>query len=632
MELVEVEKHQVLMTGNEAIARGLIEAGVNVATAYPGTPSSEVLSAFVRISKENDLNVYAEWAVNEKVAFEISYATSLCGLRVAAIMKHLGTHWILDPLAVSAITGIKGSLIVISADDPVPLSSQSSTDTRNHAKITHIVAVEPSDPAEAKELVKRAVTLSEKVGLPVIFRYTDRIAHSRVPVSLGSICPGIKRKRPSFKKEPEKLISIAPNVRRNIPELFKKLEEVKDLVSRPPWISGEGPSSGKLGIIASGSPYNDVKEVLSLIGTTEISLLEVCVSNPLPEKPILDFISSVKSVLIVEELDPIIELEIFRIALSNNLQVKIYGKSTGHLKRYGEITTDQILRALLMIEGKNPNGTSIEAIEVPQRVPQLCAGCPHRGAFISIKRAIKRVAGSRGIILGDRGCYDQGGNPPLRAIDAAIAMGSSIAMAIGLAKSGVEDSIIAVIGDSTFFHAGIPPLIDAYVHKAPIVVAILDNSWMSMTGHQPNPRTGRNAMGEKAPIVLPEKIAECIGIQFIRVVDPYNIVESEKAVVNALFGARNGPAVVIFRRECVLQELRRLRKEGDRPKPLQVNPAKCEGCRVCVKTGCSALKFDLFENKAKIIEEKCVGCSICTQICPFGAIESKLQEVYDYGG
>ncbi len=629
MRLVEMGKYGVLMTGNEAIARGLLEGEVTVATAYPGTPSSEVLNAYVRISRENDLKIYAEWAVNEKVAFEISFAASLCGLKAAAIMKHLGTHWVLDPLVVSAVTGIRGGLVIVSADDPAPLSSQSSTDTRNHAKLAHIIAVEPSDPAEAKELIKETVKLSESIGLPAIFRYTDRIAHGRALIELGSFDSKMSLKRPTFEKDPEKLVSIAPNARKNIPELFRKLEKATETVSKPPWVIREGPPSGEFGIITSGAPYHDVKEALSLLGNNEISLLKLRVSNPIPEEPILDFLSNVDEVLIAEELDPIIELEIFRIAFTNDLQVKIYGKSTGHLRPYGELTTYQILRALLQIMGRNPGFPSENTVveDVPRRIPQLCAGCSHRGAYISIKNALKKAYGGRGIVLGDRGCYNQGGNPPLRAIDTAIAMGSSIGMAVGLAKSGITDPIIAVIGDSTFFHAGIPPLIDAYVHKAPIVVAVLDNSWTSMTGHQPNPRTGRDIIGEPAPVVYPEKIAEGIGIRFIEVVDPYHIIESEKTIIRALSAAKNGPAVVIFRRECVLQELRRLRKRGIQPRSLRVDPAKCVGCRICIKTGCPALEFDYSDNKARIIETKCVGCTICAQICPSNAIKPECWEV-----
>ncbi len=623
MKLLEIQKSKELMTGNEAIARGLIESGASVVTAYPGTPSSEVLEAYVRMSKENGLKVYAEWSVNEKVAFEISFAASLCGLRAASIMKHLGTHWVLDPLAVSVITGVRGGLLVISADDPEPLSSQSSTDTRNHAKLAHAIAVEPSDPAEAKELVEKALELSEKIEIPVIFRYTDRIAHGRAPVELNSIPRDKYKRSPKFERNPNKLVSIAPNARKNIPQVFNKLERAKKIVSNPPWVVKEGSSEGGFGIIASGGPYYDVKEALSLMKIDDVAILKLSIANPLPEDAILDFISDLDKVLVVEDLDPIIESEVYRIAQSNGISVKIYGKSTGHLRPYGELTSHQILKALLMIkeEWSNRLIPREKLLEVPRRTPQLCAGCSHRGAYISIKRALKKEYGGQGIVLGDRGCYNQGANPPLRAIDTAIAMGSSIAMAVGLVKSGIKEPVIAVIGDSTFFHAGIPPLIDAYVHKAPIVVAVLDNSWTSMTGHQPNPRTGKNAMGEPAPIVYPEKIAEGIGIEFIEVVDPYNITESEKAIIRALKTAKEGPALVVFRRECVLQQLRRLRREGYRPKPAKVNSERCKGCRICIKIGCPALEFDFSTKKARIIEKKCVGCSICAQLCPVNAIE-----------
>ena len=609
---------KVLMTGNDAIARGLIEAGVRVAAAYPGTPSSELLKSVIRFSEGSDVHV--EWAVNEKVAFEVAFAASLCDLRSVAIMKHLGTHWALDPLAVSAVTGVKGGLLVVSADDPGPQSSQSSADTRNHAKLAHILAAEPSDPMDAKQLVKHSFTLSEKVGLPLLFRYTSRIAHGSGVVPLGEISK--PNKNPHFERDPSRFVSIAPNARRNIPKTFEKLDRAEQLVSRDPWVRREGPETGKLGIIACGVSYHYVKDALSIVGMeNEVPVLRLSISNPIPKGPILDFISAVDSAVLVEELDPIIEREVFQIAHLNGVDTTIYGKGTGHFSPYGEYNIDKVLDALSGILGLDFRIRRPRMNKIERRIPQMCAGCGHRGAYISIKGALRKFTrGNGGVVLGDRGCYNQGANPPLRAIDTAIAMGSSIAMAVGMAKSGVEEPLVAVIGDSTFFHGGIPPLIDAWVQRAPVVVAILDNRWTCMTGHEPNPGTGIDARGNPAPVVYPEKIVKGIGIDFVKVVDPYDIRSGEEAMTEALMNASSGPSVVVFRRECPLQVLRSMRKEGRTPAPLRIDQDECTSCLVCIRTGCPAIDLDLTSGKPLIIEEKCTGCTICAQVCPVGAI------------
>ena len=580
-----------LMSGNEAIARGLYESGVSLVTGYPGTPSSEVIKHLAEIDGE-----LVCWSVNEKVAFEEAYAAALSGVRSACVMKHLGTHWILDPLAVSAITGVSGGLLIISADDPVPESSQSSTDTRNHAVICHIPVVEPSSPSEAKELVQHCFELSERFNIPVLMRYTARLAHMSEPVDLGRRTPG---RIAEFRSDPDRLVSIAPNARRNIPELFRKVEEIREFVGKSPWVRIEE-GSGSLGVVTSGVPYLHLKEVVERENVRP-HVLKLSVAYPLPD--ISDFLSQMDRIIVLEDLDPIVEDQIYVLAYEKGISVKIIGKHSGHFRQYGEITYEDVRSALI---GDPPR---ISRELVPRRIPQLCPGCPHRGAFVAIK-SLKDA-----IVLGDRGCYNQGGNPPLRAIDTAIAMGSSVAMAVGLWRAGVNRPIVAVIGDSTFFHAGIPPLVEAVVSRAPIVIAVLDNRWTCMTGHQPNPSTGLDHVGRERPRVSIEDVCRAVGVGFVITVDPYNVDEGRIAMKVALEVARykSLPSVVVFRRECVLQVIRR---EGRTGAKYSVGD-ECIGCLSCLSIGCPAM--DLVEGKVVILDT-CTGCGICSQVCPVGAI------------
>ncbi len=582
------------MSGNEAIARGLYESGASLVTGYPGTPSSEVIKHLAEMDGE-----LVCWSVNEKVAFEEAYAAALSGVRSACVMKHLGTHWILDPLAVSAITGISGGLLIISADDPVPESSQSSTDTRNHAMICHIPAVEPSSPSDAKTLVKRCFELSERFSTPVLMRYTARLAHMFEPVDLGERTPG---RVANFRSDPDRLVSIAPNVRRNIPELFRKIDEIKDFVRRPPWLSIEE-GEGSLGVVTSGVSYLHLREVVEREGVRP-HVLKLSVTYPLPD--ISDFLSHLERVVVLEDLDPVVEDQIYVLAHEKGIGVKIIGKHSGHLRQYGEITYEDVCSALT----GDPPRTMGEL--VPRRIPQLCPGCPHRGAFVAIK-SLKEA-----VVLGDRGCYNQGGNHPLRAIDMAIAMGSSVAMAIGLWRAGVNRPIVAVIGDSTFFHAGIPPLVEAVVSRAPIVIAVLDNMWTCMTGHQPSPSTGLDHMGRERPRISIEDVCRAVGVGFLITVDPYDLKEGRTAMRIALEMARRKslPSVVVFRRECALQSVRRRGRTGVK---YSVG-GECIGCLSCLSIGCPAM--DLVKGKVVILDA-CVGCGICSQVCPVGAIRRR---------
>ncbi len=621
--LLGEEDKVVLMMGNEAIARGALEAGAQFITAYPGTPSSEVLANLSRVADR--AGIYVEWSTNEKVAFEAAYSAALAGLRSMTVMKHLGTHWIVDPLAVAAITGVDAGLVVVSADDPYPHSSQSSVDTRFHGRIVNIPVVEPSDPAEAKDLIVWAMDLSEETGTPVLFRYTTAVAHSKSPVRLGPL--RLERRRPRFPRDHPRLVSIAPHARANIPKLYDRLERVREAFEREPFVQRFGPGSGEWGIITAGVPHNYAMDVLAAEGLLgDVPVLKLVAQYPIPEGSVLSFLRSVDRVLVLEELEPFVEDQVVRIAKLNKVEVEIYGKNTGHLPRYGEYSPDMVGGVMSDLFGLNYPAQALATFEevsssVDRRIPQMCAGCPHRGSYLAIKSAFSRL-GTEGLVFGDRGCYNQGSNPPLDAIDTCIAMGSSIAMAAAAKKAGEERPVVAVIGDSTFFHGGLPALVNAVVNRAPIVVAVFDNRWTCMTGHQPSPTSGVNALGNQAPVLKPEDVARAFQVPFVKVLSPYNLKAAEEAVVEAINSAESSgmPAVLVFRAECTLQVLRRLRKRGVRPKPMTVNPSACVGCKECIKTGCPALGFDEELNKAFIYEDKCTGCTICAQVCPTGAI------------
>ncbi|MEM2850288.1 MAG: indolepyruvate ferredoxin oxidoreductase subunit alpha [Candidatus Bathyarchaeia archaeon] len=617
---VDTPGQRVLMMGNVAIARGALEAGVQVATSYPGTPSSEIIGSLCQVARQ--AGIYVEWSTNEMVAFEVAFAASLAGVRSIVACKHLGMNWIADPFLVSAYTGVNGGLIIVVADDPHPYSSQNAEDTRYYAKLAKVPCLEPSDVQEAKDVMALAFELSETLQLPVMVRITPRIAHTRGIVVLGSISR--LRRKANFEKDSTRYVMISSNARNRHAWLNKQYARAAELAETFQLNRLKLAPGATVGVIGCGLSYGYVREALHLLGAeNQVSILKLATVNPLPTQLVCKLLSSVTTVLIVEEIDPVIETDIRSLAQGLGLNLEIRGRLTNDLPRELELTPDIVTAALARIFGASydSNAASNYVISeinnlVTRRTPFLCAGCPHRASYYAIKQALKKV-NRGGIVTGDRGCYNQGIHPPLKAIDTCICMGASIAMACGFSKVGIEEPIVAVIGDSTFFHAGIPALINAVYNHAKVTVVILDNGWTAMTGHQPNPATGITAMGDPTKMLKPEELAMACGVDHVKVVDPYNV----KATIDSIVEAINHPepSVVVCRHICTLQELRTMKLMGIKPAPYSVNLDECTSCKLCLfQLGCPAMAAE--NGKVKIDTYTCVGCGVCAQVCPVEAI------------
>jgi indolepyruvate ferredoxin oxidoreductase alpha subunit len=575
-----------LLMGNEAIARGAVEAGVRVAAAYPGTPSSEIPMTISKIAKK--YNIYFEWSTNEKVAYEVAFAGAATGLRSLVTMKHVGLNVAADAFMASAQVGVDGGMVVVSADDPSLHSSQNEQDNRYYAKLANMPCIEPASPQEAKDFTVKAFEISEQYNIPVMLRTTTRVNHTRSDVELGEIQP--LDRTPVFEKDVRRYVTVPGNARGLRKKLLEKMASLKiDLDT----IEG----SGDIGIIASGIAYNYAKEALTLLDL-DAEIYKLAVTHPVSDA-LINFLQSHKEVIIVEELEPIMETEIRALAEKKDIPVKIYGKDI--VPRFFELNTHRVANAFRKYKGI-PEET-VKELDIPVRPPVLCPGCPHRASFYAIKKAAPK-----GIYPSGIGCYTLGFVPPICAVDTCLCMGASIGFSNGLSKF-VDKKIVCTIGDSSFFHTGVPPLLNAVYNKHKFVVVILDNETTAMTGHQPHPGTGITGMGEQGVKIYPEKICEAMGIH-TEVVDPHNVektVEVLKEAVNS-----NELRVVIARRPCIFIT-------GEEPgKPYHITDA-CTGCQVCItQLGCPAIEFK--DGKA-CINELCTGCGVCAQICPADAIE-----------
>ncbi len=570
------------MLGNEAVARGLYEAGVKVVSSYPGTPSTEITEFAAKYDE-----IYCEWAPNEKVATEVAFGASLRGVRSACAMKHVGLNVAADPLFTLSYTGVNGGLVIFVADDPAMHSSQNEQDSRHYAIAAKVPMLEPADSSEAKEFVKEAYRISEDYDTPVIVRMCTRIAHSQSVVELA------EREEidlPAYEKNPQKYIMAPANAIRRHPFVEERTEKLQALGETTPLNKVENNGS-ETGIICSGTCYQYVKEVFG----DSVSVLKLGLVNPLPVDLIKNFADSVEKLYVIEELDPIIETHL------NNIGVKCTGKEM--FSMLGEFNQNTIRKAFGIAV---PENTATDTA-VPVRPPVMCAGCPHRGLFYTLAK-------NKITALGDIGCYTLGSAAPLFALDSTLCMGASVSGIHGFNKAGGAESekkTVCVIGDSTFMHSGMTGLVNIAYNASNSTVIILDNSITGMTGHQQNPTTGYNIKGEPAAAVNLEELCHSIGIERVRVVDPYNLKECEDAILEEL--QVPAPSVIISRRPCML-----LKYVKAKP-PVTVNEDKCVGCKMCMKIGCPAISIK--NKKAHIDFTQCVGCDVCTQMCKLGAIE-----------
>lgn len=579
-----------IMTGNEAIARGAWEAGLHIAAAYPGTPSTEILE---NLSKYKE--VYSQWATNEKVALEIVAGASIAGSRALAAMKHVGLNVAADPFFTLAYTGVNGGLVVVTADDPGLFSSQNEQDNRYYAQHAKFAMLEPSDSQECLDFVKEAFEISEKFDTPILFRITTRICHSKGIVNLSNRIEVAVRE---YVKNVPKYVMAPANAKKRKFEMLDRINALKEY-SEKTSLNRIEKGSGKIGIITSGISYYHSKEVFG----NEASYLKLGFTWPLPAEKIKKFAASVETVYVIEENEPYLE------DFVKTLGIKCIGREK--LSWIDELTPEKIRRAFCP-EVKEDIGYIIET-EAPPRPPVLCPGCSHRGFFYEVAK-YKDV-----IVTGDIGCYTLGAAPPLSAIDTVICMGASVSAGIGFEKANKiakrNQKIFAVIGDSTFFHSGITGLIDAVVSKSPIVINILDNRITAMTGHQDNPGTGFNLMGEPTYEVDLKTLCIACGIkpENIRIIDPYKL-NLTKDAIKAGYEATE-PFVIITTTPCAL--IKSVIKARAKMKCV-IDQSKCIQCKMCLKVGCPAIMYR--EGQVSINRSMCNGCEVCAQVCPKQAI------------
>lgn len=586
-----------LLSGNEAIARGAYESGVCVGTGYPGTPSSEILENLAKYEE-----VYAQWSPNEKVALEVGIGASLGGARTVVTMKHVGLNVAADPLFTLSYTGVNAGLVVVSCDDPSLYSSQNEQDNRHYARAAKIPMLEPSDSQEAKDFVILGFEISEQFDTPVLLRSTTRVSHSK---SVVKVLDARKEVKFSYEKNPQKYVMVPGHaIIRHVlvEERLAKLQEYSEKVS----VNRIERKNGKLGIITSGISYQYAKEVFP-----DASYLKLGMSYPLPKKMILSFASGVKKVCVVEELDPFLEEQVRALGVEMC--------ATEILPRVGELTPEIIRQKFWEIgcflkEPKSATTTSKNekrkhkeriASHLPARPPVLCPGCPHRGVFFALRQL-------RATVFGDIGCYTLAALPPLEIMDTCVCMGAGVGGALGFEKAstGPKGRVVAVIGDSTFVHSGITPLIDIVYNKGCSTVIILDNRTTAMTGRQDHPGTGVTLKGEKTKALDFVKLAEAVGVNSVAVVDPYDLDETRKTIKAEL--EKEEPSLIVSSRPCLLVQ----KLSGEM---LEIDLEECVDCGLCLRLGCPALLKTA--DKVKIDNTLCVGCELCVQVCNLGAVK-----------
>jgi len=611
--IIKVDKMIELLSGNEALALGAYHAGVRVATAYPGTPSTEILESIARFD-----GVYAEWSTNEKVALEVALGAAYAGVRSLASMKHVGLNVASDPFMAASTTGIIAGLVIISCDDPGEHSSQGEQDNRHYAKFAKVPMLEPTDSQEAYDLMDWAFNISEEFDTPVLLRSTTRISHCKTVVDVNR-----ERKTdlapPSFTRSPEKFVMVPAYARLRRQAMEERIVKLRTYVEGFP-LNEMLLTDRKIGVISSGVAYQYAREVFR-----DASHLKLVTTYPVPANLIRQFAQEVERIIVVEELDPFLEEEVrgLGIAVGGKEFVPIIGELDPEIVENGAIQA-----GILAAPAKPSPESEASAPQLPPRPPLLCAGCPHSATEFALRRLGFYNPCSPGdwpeerkvpaqlkkgglIVTGDIGCYTLGVYPPLLALDTCACMGASIGQALGLEKAGVPNKIVAVIGDSTFVHAGISGLVDVVYNQGKTTVIILDNETTAMTGHQGHPGTGISAKGTRVQQVKLEMLAQGIGVNDVNVVNAFDLETIESTISRCV--ETDEPSVIIVRGACPLH----VKTSGT---PFVVDSEKCDSCYACLRIGCPAISIS--EDKAWVDDNLCVGsaCSICAQVCPKEAI------------
>ena len=597
--------HTELLMGNAAIAMGAIAAGLNVVSGYPGTPSTEVLET---TAKHNDGSIYVEWSTNEKAAMELAAGAAYCGARTMVTMKQVGLNVASDPLMSLAYIGVKGGMVILVADDPGPISSQTEQDTRRFAAFSKLPCFDPSGVQEAYDMIQEAFAYSERYHTPVLFRPTTRVCHGYASITVKDAAEYQVNSPEGFVKDSSKWVIFPKLSYQNHIRMEKRNTELQSVFSGYPRnrIYPETDTACQKGIATHGISFSYTMEALH--GKAAPRLLKVATPFPFPEQLAVEFLQGLNEVLCLEELDPVIEQELVYLCGKYHLPTRIRGKLTEDVALAGENSCNSVAADLAAFLGWQPpeQNTADQPPELPVRPPVLCAGCPHRASFFAVKEAMK---GKKSVFCGDIGCYTLGNAMPLDMVDTCLCMGAGVNMTQGIGKIEPDTTCFAFVGDSTFFASAITGMVNAVYNQANMTLVVLDNSTTAMTGHQPHPGTGKTMMGQVVDKVSIEDTLHGIGVKTVETVNPLHLQEAIDCVKRV--AVQDGVKAIIFKSPCAV-----LIKSG---KPAQIEESKCIQCKKCIRTlGCPAIMLQ--DGKVQIEQALCTGCGLCAQVCPTAAI------------
>lgn len=597
--------HTEFLMGNATIAMGAIAAGLNVVSGYPGTPSTEVLET---TAKHNDGSIYVEWSTNEKAAMELAAGAAYCGARTMVTMKQVGLNVASDPLMSLAYIGVKGGMVILVADDPGPISSQTEQDTRRFAAFSKLPCFDPSGVQEAYDMIQEAFAYSERYHTPVLFRPTTRVCHGYASITVKDAAEYQVNSPEGFVKDSSKWVIFPKLSYQNHIRMEKRNTELQSVFSGYPRnrIYPETDTACQKGIATHGISFSYTMEALH--GKAAPRLLKVATPFPFPEQLAVEFLQGLDEVLCLEELDPVIEQELVYLCGKYHLPTRIRGKLTEDVALAGENSCDSVAADLAAFLGWQPpeQNTADQPPELPVRPPVLCAGCPHRASFFAVKEAMK---GKKSVFCGDIGCYTLGNAMPLDMVDTCLCMGAGVNMTQGIGKIEPDTTCFAFVGDSTFFASAITGMVNAVYNQANMTLVVLDNSTTAMTGHQPHPGTGKTMMGQVVDKVSIEDTLHGIGVKTVETVNPLHLQEAIDCVKRV--AVQDGVKAIIFKSPCAV-----LIKSG---KPAQIEESKCIQCKKCIRTlGCPAIMLQ--DGKVQIEQALCTGCGLCAQVCPTAAI------------